>query len=266
MSSFTESITAIDPKLCVGNTLSTINSNFDLLDYKLSNIALSADQIWNNLYTLAATTSGDWQDAVAVVRSSSANWDDTYTIVSSYSSCWLRPISLIFPLTPDNNAINQTTFINSISSWLNSNFPVTSIVDNATVSNYCPGQEIFVFTLGFFKDFETVAPDTRFITAKCNAAVSWSYRSCSIRGRCVTNTRTVVGYDRNNVGNINDNRATGFDAGGGASVSLLSQVVGLENLNTSIVNYIPAVYPNYYKFVNTTGSRWQYITTKPLST
>jgi|GEM_PF-1762913 len=265
MPTFSESITSIDPRICAGNTLSTINQNFALLDYKLTNISLSADLYWNALYTIAKETSSTWADVATVVKSNSANWNDAYTTVSSYSACWLRPISLIFPLTPDNNAINQTTFINSISSWLNSNFPVTATIDSNTVTNYCKGQEIFVFTLGFYKDLETIAPDTRYLTAKCRAAVTWSYRSCSIRGRCVTNTRTVIGHDRNNVASRRDNKATGFDAAGGTSVSLLAQIAGLENLNSSIVNYIPAVYQNYYKFVNNSGSRWQYVTTTPLS-
>ena len=256
--SFLLSAAVVDPDICIGNSLSTINNNFELLDYKLSNIALSAEQFWNSVYTLAAEASANWDDVATIVRTHSALWDSAYTTVASYSACWLRPITLMFPNTPDLYTVNAGVLLASVTSWLNANFPIVSTVDDEEVTNFCPGQEIYVFVLGYSPVTEIIAPDASLVTAYCEGSFSWSYTSCAIRGRCYSVADSGYAIDTNTWGNPNDDGGVGTSIGD-TSISLLASISNLETLNRSIINYVPSIYGDYLKFKNTNGSTWSYI-------
>lgn len=267
--SFALSTILIDPAECVGNSLSTINNNFTLLDYKLANLALSADAYWNSLYTVTTETSASWTDVITVVRENSGAWNSAYTAMTSHSACWLKPITLIFPNVVDTENLDLYVHLQSVSSWLNENFPVTSIIGSEVAANYCAGQELFVYTMGFDTENQTIVPDSRNLRAVCNARnLSWSWMHCAIKAGCAYNVGYIAnaGTDYDLVGNPADDGGTQINPGGSISFTLDGSIADIQTLNTSIINYRPSIFnEGYLIFKNNTGNSWSYTSTRSLS-
>ena len=268
--SFTLSAVQIDPNECVGNSLSTINNNFTLLDYKLSSLALSAELYWNNLYNITTATSSVWNELVTVVNENSASWDAAYTAITTYSSCWIKPVTLIFPNVVDTENMDLENHKSSVSSWLNANFPVTSFVDSTVVANYCIGQELYIFTMGYDTENQVIVPESKNLKGVCTAKnLSWSWVHCAIKAGCGYYSGSIAnaGTDYDLVGNPADNEGSTFiNPGGNISFTLDSSIANLESINTSIVNYRPSLYSEgYLIFRNNTGSRWTYTSLRSIS-
>lgn len=267
--SFALSTILIDPAECVGNSLSTINNNFALLDYKLTNLALSADQYWNSLYTITTDSSGSWDDVITVVRENSGVWNSSYTAMTAYSACWLKPITLIFPNVVDTENLDLTIHLQAVSSWLNENFPVTSLISNTIAANYCAGQELYIFTMGFDTENQTIVPDSRSLKAVCNARnLSWSWVHCAIKAGCSYNVGNIAnaGTDYDLVGNPADDGGSLINPGGNIKFTLDASIADIQSLNTSIVNYRPSIYnKGYLIFKNNNGTNWSYTSTRSLS-
>jgi len=267
--SFALSTIPIDQNECVGNSLSTINNNFALLDYKLTNLALSADQYWNNLYTISTAASSSWDDVITVVRENSGSWNSSYTAMTAYSACWLKPITLIFPNVVDTENLDLSIHLTAVSAWLNENFPVTSLVGSSGISNYCPGQELYVFTMGFDTENQIIVPDSRNLKAVCSARnLSWSWVHCAIKAGCSVSGGNIAtaGTDYDLVGNPTDDGGTQINPGGGISFTLDASIASLQSINTSIINYRPSIYnEGYLIFKNNNGANWSYTSVKSLS-
>jgi hypothetical protein len=267
--SFSLSTIQIDPAECVGNSLSTINNNFTLLDFKLSSLALSAELYWNNLYNITTVTSGVWNDLVTVVNENSAAWSSAYTAITAYSACWIRPVTLIFPNVVDTENLDLEAHKVSVSSWLNANFPVSSFIDSQIVANYCIGQELYIFTMGYDTENQTVIPDSKNLKGVCTAKnLSWSWVHCAIKAGCGYYNGNIAnaGTDYDLVGNPTDDGGTQINAGGGVKFTLDTSIANLESINTSIINYRPSLYnEGYLIFKNNTGSQWSYTSLRSIS-
>ena len=125
----------------IGDSLSSINYNFETLDVYTCNFEFSASNIWNNIYTIVNDNSANWVDAMTTFSSNSGCWDETYTTVKNLSGMWLKPISLIYPY-PFNIEGSEEQIINEITTWVNQSLPVNS----QTCVNFIVGQELFIFT------------------------------------------------------------------------------------------------------------------------
>lgn len=122
----------------IGDSLSSINYNFNALDVYTCNFEFSANNIWNNIFNEFAENSAGWASAINTFKANSGCWDQTYTTVSNLSSAWLKPISLIYPF-PFESSEN---IISEVSNWINETLPVFS----GTCYNFIVGQELYIFT------------------------------------------------------------------------------------------------------------------------
>lgn len=265
----TANITQIDPDICAGNTLSTINNNFTLLDYKLSSISLSADVYWNTLYTVAQAASASWDNLTNIIQSNSGAWNSAYTAMTAYSACWLKPITLIFPNVVDTQDLDLASHITNVSSWLNENFPVTSLAGTAISYNYCAGQELYIFTMGYETENQVIIPDSSRIVGVCAAEnLAWSWSHCSIKAGCtrIHGNIAFAGSDLDLLGNPLDDGSTLVSPSNNISFKLKASVVGIDTLNTSVINYRPSLFEQgYFKFINNTGNHWVYTGLRSLS-
>ena len=106
----------------IGDSLSSINYNFNELDVYTCNFEYSANNIWNQMYNSITSNSASWTENLITVTTNSAAWSETYTSVSQLSSIWLKPISLVYPYPFSDDA----NIISDILTWVNDNFPVVS--------------------------------------------------------------------------------------------------------------------------------------------
>lgn len=125
----------------IGDSLSSINYNFNALDIYTCNFEFSATNYWNSVYTLVNANSASWVDAINTFRETSACFQETYTIVSALSSLWLKPISLIYPYVFPIGGSTEN-IISTVTTWVNTNLPVLV----GTCVNFIRGQELYVFS------------------------------------------------------------------------------------------------------------------------
>lgn len=169
----------------IGDSLSSINYNFNVLDVYTCNFEYSARNIWNSVYNLVNTNSANWLDTINTVNVNSACWDDTYNTVSTLSSLWLKPISLIYPY-PFEESDNDGSIIYDITSWLDETLPVIS----NECSNFIVGQELYVFT-PLYSQINRIITQTKVIGVK---SVTVSY-ICYCIGNGVRTGKKVASID-----------------------------------------------------------------------
>lgn len=125
----------------IGDSLSSINFNFNALDVYTCNFEFSASNYWDSVYNNINSNSATWIDSINTFKSNSGCWQETYTVVKNLSSIWLKPISLIYPY-PFSVEGSEEDIINEVTAWLNESLPVTSEV----CINFITGQELFIYT------------------------------------------------------------------------------------------------------------------------
>ncbi len=125
----------------IGDSLSSINYNFNLLDIHTCNYEFSAASYYNNVYNMFNANSAEWVDSMTTFRLNSGCWQETYNVVSNLSAVWLKPISLIYPY-PFSVEGTEENIINDITVWVNDALPVASEI----CLNFIVGQELFIFT------------------------------------------------------------------------------------------------------------------------
>jgi hypothetical protein len=144
----------------IGDSLSSINYNFNVLDVYTCNFEFSANNKWNTAYTLVNQNSAGWIDTINTVKSNSSCWTDTYTTVNRLSSLWMKPISMIYPY-PFEETGENSSIISEITSWLNTTLPVL----NEKCSNFIVGQELYVFT-PLYSEINRILTQTKTIGVK----------------------------------------------------------------------------------------------------
>lgn len=108
----------------VGDSLSTVNTNYLNLDVWTQNITLSANTIWEPLIDFYKFYENDWNNAITLVREYSAKWIEYTSLVETNSARWLEPITIFYPglfpqpFTPEN--------LISVQEFLESKFPIYS--------------------------------------------------------------------------------------------------------------------------------------------
>lgn len=125
----------------IGDSLSTITYNLNVLDIYTCNFEYSANNYYNNVYTLFNTNSASWVDSFTTFKTNSACWHETYNTVKNLSAFWLKPISLIYPF-PFSVEGSEANIITEITAWVNASLPVASEI----CVNFIVGQELFIFT------------------------------------------------------------------------------------------------------------------------
>lgn len=114
----------LDERLCVGNSLDTINTNFSNLFDAVSSIK-NFNNSWDNLYTLAVAQSANWYRAAANIETYGKQWLDTCLVVQSLSSTWSRHFSVFYnKMIEDSDwySLTDTQQDDLIMPWLNTHF------------------------------------------------------------------------------------------------------------------------------------------------
>ena len=139
----------------IGDSLTTIQFNFQNLDAHVCSMESSAATLWDPAYTLVRDMSGLWSSAAALVQSMSAAWNNARTTVQTYSAAWLDPISVIYPAPL---AYSTSINVSAVSAWATSQFPVTAAPANSQCLsvNYAVGQRLWVFIGKYNRALQTI--------------------------------------------------------------------------------------------------------------
>jgi hypothetical protein len=139
----------------IGDSLSSINYNFNALDVYTCNFEYSAANIWNSLYNQFSVNSANWLNTMNTVKTNSGCWTDTYNSVKTLSSVWMKPISLIYPY-PLNIDGDSSDIISDVTDWVNETLPVFS----GTCFNFIVGQELYIFT-PLYREINRIVSQTK---------------------------------------------------------------------------------------------------------
>jgi hypothetical protein len=150
----TNTIFQITTSNSIGNTLSSINQNYENLDVILTNIQTSAINYWIPMALLYEAKKEEWKTAAREIKVSYPTWSETTTIFEENSSKWLTPIIAWYPCIFEYNLIEQNPAESQerILNWINLNYPMFS---NSGKPNYIENQQLIVYSLNYSQDIPT---------------------------------------------------------------------------------------------------------------
>lgn len=82
----------------IGNSLSTINVNYQTVDNRTFFLNVSSDQIFNPVQEFLIPNFDSFDSLISITMQNSSKWVDMKTTVSTNSSAWIKPISYIHPI------------------------------------------------------------------------------------------------------------------------------------------------------------------------
>ena len=170
----------------IGNSLSSINLNFNALDYELCSIENRDDTTWNPAFTIFSENSAAWVNAFNIVKTNSACWIDTTSTVFETSGFWLKPISIVYPYP-----FPTSTDIAVVRAWVEDNFPILV----GTCYNYIVGQELYVYCPEYTSINRQSAASKTGGTG--NKTVRFTYKC-----KCIGKTTTGVATQTVNCGTV----------------------------------------------------------------
>lgn len=132
----------------IGDTLSSVNLNYFNLDEWITNIQLSAQNVWIPLMNFYKDINIDLKTNLSIGQTNKAKWDTLSTVVETNSAKWIEPLVVVYPNVLTINDLNSDNSIktikyNEITNWFNTNFPVIS----GNSSLYVQNQKAYVYVL-----------------------------------------------------------------------------------------------------------------------
>lgn len=138
----------ITTALSIGDALSSTNLNYLNIDEWVTNIQLSAQNIWIPLMDYYRSINTDLKTNLSTGQTNKSKWDDVSTTIETNSAKWIEPLVIVYPNILTINDLNsdnsiKTTKYTQITNWFNTNFPVIS----GNVSLYIQNQKAYVYVL-----------------------------------------------------------------------------------------------------------------------
>jgi hypothetical protein len=146
-------ITNIQSNTTIGDSLSSMNSNYAVLETWVNNIQLSATNLWIPLTEFYNAYSAFFKSANTTSQQYSASWVSMSTTVETNSAKWIKPITIFYPQIFPYPFTNNNT--NTVYNWLTNNFPVSGTT--VTKPSYVENQQIIIYAHTYTQN---VQPDT----------------------------------------------------------------------------------------------------------
>jgi len=142
----------------IGDSLSSVNQNYFSLEKQTLNLKLTSDAMWTPMLNYYVQFGDTIKDAIKTINSVAPNIFSATTLVQNNSAGWVKPISVFYP-TIFWIEISPKTILNTVSAWVQQNFPVipdpsfvlnenTGAVETIISSKptYVENQELIVYT------------------------------------------------------------------------------------------------------------------------
>lgn len=230
----------------IGNTLSSVNTNYLNLENDVLSIQNDIKTYWNPVYNYYKAFGKLLKETSSIAQAYSSVIINTCTTVESNSSAWLKPITIfypsIFPYTVDSEDMQDT-----IEVWIKEYFPESSYsqydenTDTFTlIPNYVENQEIIVY-----------AHLWKFGTSISENTLIADYTLCK------TNNRDVCAYCTQWYSGLVYCSNGNFNCGGSTSC---------QSCGTLKCSYLSPPYNSYVPPPKKVLQQVQHYTTKPVQT
>jgi hypothetical protein len=112
----------------IGDSLSSMNLNYELLDNLITNIQLSAINYWIPIATFYESRKDFWKINALDTAKYFVNWQNASTIFETNSAKWITPIITWYPFLVEFNLYkkNSNKIINDLKTWLDVKYPVVT--------------------------------------------------------------------------------------------------------------------------------------------
>ncbi len=141
----------------IGDSLSSVNSNYLTLENETLNLKLTSDNMWSVMQQYYVEYGNIIKDAINTINSIAPNILQATSIVQNSSAGWLKPITVFYPTIFPYNYQNET-ILSTLSAWVQQYFPVipeptyatnpvSGAIDTIISSQptYVQGQKIIVY-------------------------------------------------------------------------------------------------------------------------
>lgn len=181
----TYTLSAIQASETIGDSLSTVNYNYNTLSEWVANIQSINDAKFVPLYEFYIKYSNRMDRTLSMIQSVSAEWRSFQTTVQTNSAKWLQPMTVWYPNLIAAPFTDNSLFV--VQSWLSTAFPIRNL-DNSV--NYVEGQEFIVscYTYRseqkinqnlFLRDYTVCRTQNVTIYAYCTD--TWAHRSITCK-------------------------------------------------------------------------------------
>lgn len=161
-------LTNISPLDTIGNNLSSLNLNYQKLEYRTNNIINSSLQIFEPLIEYYNFYSNFWKNTIDYSFAIDApdRLNKFKTLVQTNSSLWLSPISIFYPKIPLYSTASFSNEINQATNWFKINFPIFTS-ENSTIPLYPEGTKAFLSCMFYRETVKVNANDTEIENVNC---------------------------------------------------------------------------------------------------
>lgn len=156
----------------IGNSLSSVNFNYSEMDKWTSNIKLSVDNLWEPFSEFYKNYFIDLKISISKANQNLSKWKDMSTLIEGNSSKWIEPLNVVYPNIISKDITITPAYINQVSIWLNSYFPVKTINESRYLEYHEAIVSIYTNTTLNYSDSFLVSDSTTCVTSNTVASVA----------------------------------------------------------------------------------------------
>ena len=168
----------LKPDDYIGNSLSSININFNELEYWTSNILLSSEKYYDPLVNFYKNYGDFWKSSINFSQSINAaeRLTSFSTLVKTNSAKFINPISIIYPSVIKYNINNLQQNINNVINWFKLKYPVENSTSKTV--NFPENSVAYLYVM-FYNEVERINGNI-----KVQKFVGCSTNDVSVNIRC----------------------------------------------------------------------------------
>jgi hypothetical protein len=133
----------------IGDSLSSVNLNYELLDNLITNIQFSAINYWIPIATFYESRKDFWKINALDTAKYFVNWQTTSTIFETNSAKWITPLIIWYPflINLKDYQKNPNKITTDFKTWLDTKYPV---LNDKGIPIYLQTQimTVYAFTYG----------------------------------------------------------------------------------------------------------------------
>lgn len=149
----------------IGDSLSSVNYDYSKLEEWVSSIKLSSENLWEPFSEFYKNYFVDLKILITEANENIARWKDMSTLIEGNSSKWIEPLNVVYPNIISKDFTTTSSYINTISIWLNTYFPVKTINGSRYLEYHEAIVSVYTNTVVNYSDSRIVSDSTTCVTS-----------------------------------------------------------------------------------------------------